>query len=186
MKNLLIKAKKILIVFLFAFTLVSYSSCETTQVTVSDNVYDDYYQYEIRPTVTFDILIRYGVPYYYNGNILYYLYDGIYYYPYWYNDYWYVKAFIRPINPLRHNYHFRPSYRDYRFAPGVYRGYGVPPRRPHNGHMNRPPQRYPNHNDVNRPPQHRPNNGHMNRPPQARPNRMPRNSQNNGHFGGKR
>lgn len=168
--------------------MLSLSSCETTTyATAQTDIYDDYEQYEVRSTVGFDVIIRYGTPYFYRGDILYYFYDGIYYYPYWYNDYWYVKAYTRPFNHLRYKPYFRPSYRDYRFRPGIYRGYNRPHYKPHNhrpnNHIHKPYSSRPNNGihgnngHMNRPP----NNGNMNHQPHHRPN-----GGSHGHFGGRR
>lgn len=167
MKELLINnVKKIFLTLTILLTLTfCISSCETTTYVTSDDTYIDDSQYEVRSNIGFDIIIRYGTPYYYRGNILYYLYDGLYYYPYWYNDYWYIKVYSKPINHFR----FRPNPYDYRFRPGVYRGYGRPHYRP-NYHMNRPHSPRPHNGHMNRPPQHRPHNGNVNRPPHNRPN----------------
>lgn len=144
------------ILFILIFSLICYS-CTTSQYVYE---YDDY-SYEVKSSVSFDVIITYGTPYYYNGSILYYLYNDIYYYPYWYNNYWYVRAYARPYNHLRPRPHFRPSHNDYRFRPGTYRGYGVP-----NGHHNhytpnRPHNKRPNIN--NRPHNVPYNNGHHSR-----------------------
>jgi hypothetical protein len=153
--------------------------------TTQTDVYVEASQYEVRTNVSFDIVIRYGVPYYYRGSILYYLYDNIYYYPYWYDDYWYVRAYTRPFDHINYRPYFRPSRNDYRFRPGIYHGYGIPNHR----HYNRPPTHRPDrvnpghhhsHSNMNRPPQHKPDN--MNRSPQHRPNgHMNRSPQNRPH-----
>ena len=69
--------KKILLILIIP--LIMYS-CTTSQYVYE---YDDY-SYEVKSSVSFDVIITYGTPYYYNGSILYYLYNDIYYYPYWY------------------------------------------------------------------------------------------------------
>ena len=174
MKELLINnVKKIFLTLIILLTLTfCISSCETTTYVTSDDTYIDDSQYEVRSNVGFDVIIRYGTPYYYRGNILYYSYNGLYYYPYWYNDYWYIKVYSKPINHFR----FRPNPYDYRFRPGIYRGYGRPHYRPNNHR--------PNNGHMNRPPYNRPHNGHMNRPPYNRPNGGSHG--NHGHFGGRR
>ena len=147
--------------------------------TTQTDIYAEESNYEVKSDIDFNIVIRFGTPYYYRGSILYYLYNGIYYYPYWYDDYWYVRAYTRPFDHINYRPYFRPSRNDYRFRPGLYHGYGIPNHR----HYNRPPKHRPDHinpghhnsSNMNRPHQHR-NNGHMNRPPsQNRPhNSSPR------------
>ncbi len=148
--------------------------------TTQTDIYAEDSRYEVKSDIDFNIVIRFGTPYYYRGSILYYLYNGIYYYPYWYDDYWYVRAYTRPFDHINYRPYFRPSRNDYRFRPGIYHGYGIPNHR----YYNRPPKRRPDHinpghhhshSNMNRPHQHR-NNGHMNRPSsQNRPhNNSPR------------
>lgn len=80
------------------------------------DTYDDGVYATAEPDV--NVIITYGTPYWYSGS-LYWLYNGIYYYPYYYNNY----RYMRPIGP--------------RFRPNPPR----PPRRP--GNFNRPPQGQP-------------------------------------------
>ena len=156
-------------------TLLFNLSCTPIEyATTQNDIYVEASQYEVRSNISFDIVIRYGTPYYYNGSILYYFYDGLYYYPYWYDNYWYVKSYSRPFNHLRYRPYFRPSHNDYRFKPGTYRGYDRPHyrpnNRPYNNHMNRPNSprqkfgKHGNNNHMNKHSQYRPHNyGHPHR-----------------------
>lgn len=46
-----------------------------------------------------DVVVRYGIPYYYDGNLTYYRYNGWYYYPYRINDVMYYHRYQRPVPP---------------------------------------------------------------------------------------
>ena len=133
--------KNFILSLVLGITLVlSTSSCISgayaQEVTVSDSYGD----------VDVNLVIRYGTPFYFEGSILYYLYDGWYYYPYLHNSYYYYYRYSRPLPLPRHGHHFVPGYndrphfrhhRDYRpnrrdtFRPhhGVERRPVTPPRR---------------------------------------------------------
>ena len=63
----------------------------------------------------------------------------MYYYPYYYGDYWYVRAYRYPVN--YHN--FRPHRYDYRFSPGRYRGFDRPRYYRYDGKKYNRPNRHP-------------------------------------------
>ena len=183
--------------------MFSLSSCETyTYATTQDDIYVEAEVDVVRSNVSFDVIIQYGTPYYRDGVLLYYLYRDIYYYPFYYNNYWYVRAYRRPFTHFDTRPYFRPHKYDYRFSPGHYRGFDRPdrptPNYRHNPNMrrpdNRPIQARP---DVRnrRPEQPRVNGNRPQRPPQTRPNTRPNQpridrNQNNrsrgGNFGGRR
>lgn len=102
------------------------TSCSTPiSASVQDDMYiESYENVVVRSDVDFSIVIRYGTPYYFNGSLLYYLYNGLYYYPYFYDNYWYVRAYRKPFYYIPN---FRPHRYDYRFSPGVHKGYNRPP-----------------------------------------------------------
>jgi len=62
--------------------------------------------------VDVSLVIRYGTPYYYEGSLLYYLYDGWYYYPYLRGDYYYYYRYSRPLPPPRPGHRFVPGRHD--------------------------------------------------------------------------
>ena len=169
----------------------SLSSCEMyTYATTQDDIYVEADVDVVRSNVSFDVVIRYGVPYYMDGVLLYYLYNDIYYYPFYYNNYWYVRAYRRPFTHFDHRPYFRPHRYDYKFSPGRYRGYD----RPNNSNFRN--IRPNNHrNDGYRRPHgsrpdilpNRPNNNHPNVQPN-RPNNNRPNVRNNRqrNFGGRR
>ena len=136
--------------------MVSLNSCGVYgYATTQDDIYVEAEADVVHTNVDFGIVIRYGTPYYYNGDLLYYLYDGLYYYPFYYDNYWYVRVYRRPIDHLRYRPYFRPNRHDYRFSPGRHPGYNRPPQRPGspNRHPGMSPQGPRNHVGAPRTPQ---------------------------------
>ena len=141
--------KKFFIFLISLMMMFSLSSCETyTYATTQDGIYVDADANVVRSNVSFDIVIRYGIPYYMDGILLYYVYNNLYYYPFYYNNYWYVRAYRRPLIHFDRRPYFRPHRYDYRFKPGRYVGYG---RNGINNHHNITPRRQsPNrHSGIN-------------------------------------
>ena len=168
--------KRKIFTFLVAlFMLFTITSCEVyTHATTQDDIHVEAEADVVRSNISFDVILRYGTPYYRDGVLLYYVYRDIYYYPFFYDNYWYVRAYRRPFIHFDHRPYFRPHKYDYRFSPGHYRGFD----RPHNPNIGRPHGR-PHNSNIDRPP-HRPNNPNMGRP-NGRPNMRPNN--NRGRFG---
>lgn len=187
--------KKICLFIIGLMMMFSLSSCETyTYATTQDDIYVEADVDVVRSNVSFDVIIRYGTPYYMDGVILYYLYKDIYYYPFYYNNYWYVRAYRRPFTHFDRRPYFRPHRYDYRFSPGQYRGFdrhGVTHHRhPNINRFNRRPDVQPR---QPRPDNRRPNINN-NRPnarsitPRTTP-RIDRNQNNHSrgrNFGGRR
>lgn len=178
--------------------MFSLNSCETyTYATTQDDIHVEAEADVVRSNVSFDVIIQYGTPFYRDGVLLYYLYRDIYYYPFYYNNYWYVRAYRRPFNHFDTRPYFRPHKYDYRFSPGHYRGFDRPnrpkPNYRHNPNMRRPdyPPRQPRPDVRGRGNgQPRINGGNNSQRLQTRPNvrTTPRgNTDNyNRHFGGRR
>ena len=171
--------KKLFMFIIGLMMMFSFSSCVGyTYATTQDDIYVETEADVVHSNVDFNIVIRYGTPYYYEGNLLYYLYEGLYYYPFYYDNYWYVRAYRRPFAHLYHRPYFRPHRYDYRFRPDHHPGFG------RDGHINRPhhPDARPGHGPGNRP-NHRPDARPGNRPnhrPDARPGNRPGNRPNGG------
>lgn len=181
----------ILAALAMCFTL---TSCVTTAQAQIDNVYDDV-------EVSASVVIAHGNPVFDELNrVLYYIYDGWYYYPYVYGD-GYVFYRYRHLLPRAYYYdRFRPLPRDFhRHVPySNRRSYHMtrPPRH-NNGHHMTPPS---NHGSVHRHSTPHMNNGHsnmqrphnsgMNRPQQPRSSTRtiqgPRGNSNHGRMGGRR
>lgn len=95
----------------FSFTACTVSGYATTQ----DDIYVESSADIVRSNIDYNIVFRFGTPYYYEGRLLYYLYEGLYYYPYLYDNYWYMRVYRRPFNHLYYRPYFRPHRYDYRF-----------------------------------------------------------------------
>ena len=117
---------------------VSLSSCSASTYAAYST--DDYYV-EGRE-ISYNVVVTYGTPFYFNNVLSYYLYDGIYYYPYRYNSVEYLKPF-RTVRP-----------RGFVFVPGRYH---VPDYRFRHHSYNKPhfhnPGRMTNHR-ISRPKPH--------------------------------
>ena len=84
--------KKFILSIIFGIgILFSMSSCA-----VSTYAQDEIY-YDVDDDIS--IVIRYGTPYYFEGSILYYSYNGWYYYPYYRDRILYYHRYQRPIPP---------------------------------------------------------------------------------------
>ncbi len=156
--------KKLVMFFIGLLMCISFTSCSiSTYATTQDDMYIDAEIDVVKSDVDYNVVIRYGTPYYYNGNILYYIYNNLYYYPYFYNDYWYFRVYRRPFVYTHYHPYFRPHRYDYRFN----RGY----RQPHNWYRYTPGHRtIPNTYSPNRT---RPNttpHTYQGRPSGVRPN----------------
>ena len=124
--------KKIILTLVFGIiALMSMISCYTADAVVCDDT-------------TVDVVIRYGTPYYYNGALVYYVYDNYYYYPHYNGTKWYYYRDRRPIRP-HHSGWVNPG------TQRPHKPHGNPPHdRPgtvkpnggnhggHNGHVGRP------------------------------------------------
>lgn len=93
--------------FLFLLSVLLSTVC-LSSCSVSSYAYTtDDYNVEYRD-ISYNIIVTYGTPFYFNNVLSYYLYDGIYYYPYIYNSVEYLKPF-RTVRP-----------RGFVFVPGRY------------------------------------------------------------------
>ena len=186
--------RKLMTYLLALMMLFTISSCEVySYATTQDDIYVENEVDVVRSNVSFDVIIQYGIPYYRDGALLYYLYRDIYYYPFYYNNYWYVRAYRRPFTHFDHKPYFRPHRYDYRFSPGHYRGFD----RPRNPNVHRrviPPR---NNGNYTRPRGSRPDVQPRSNRPDTRPNinrggnnrridSHQGNRQRNGNFGGRR
>lgn len=86
---------------LFVVSMFSFTSC-VSPAYAQGEVYDD--------NVDVSVVVRYGTPYYYNGYLLYYMYDRFYYYPYVRNNRYYYYRYSRPLPHPRGVRHFEPAY----------------------------------------------------------------------------
>ena len=161
--------KKIFTFMLGMILVLSLQSCMGAYAVSSyDNVYSDYDDYAVSDI---NIVITNGTPYYYDGYLNYYFYNGWYYYPYFYNNYWYFRPYRHAFRPgyiprihhrssdlyLRHYRHgFSHPYNGHKGLPRVSdRRFGERKHIPDVRHNNN--RDYP-HKDINRGGNVRPNN----------------------------
>ena len=127
--------------------LISFSSCITGAYAQENEIGND----------DAKMIITYGTPYFYDGALIYYNYNNLYYYPYILNGRTHYRAYPRPLPHHRHVHHAVPIH--------------------HGGHWHRPPIMNPDripprshgHSSMgNRPMNNRPsspngNRGHIGR-----------------------
>ena len=92
---MILNMKKILMFFVvMVLTTITFTSCCTTSTAVvtSDETVDDIYT---GTTIDYTFIIANARPFYVDGVISYYFYNGIYYYPYIYNG-------VRCLYPYRY------------------------------------------------------------------------------------
>ena len=191
---------KLLTFLVCLMMLFSLNSCVVSgYATTQDDIYTETEVDVVRSNVSFDVIIQYGTPYYRDGALLYYLYRDIYYYPFYYNNYWYVRAYRRPFTHFDHRPYFRPHRYDYRFSPGSYRGFYRPnnpnshyrPITPNRGHNARYHRRHGSRPTIKPNNPYKPNSGRVtlkSRPNRQviTPNRGEGSHTNGGKFGGSR
>ena len=124
--------------------IISLNSC-TTYAYSQDTPYD--YQYSYNNDVDMNIVIRMGTPYYFENSIIYYLYNGWYYYPYFYNGHYYYYRYRTPF-PMRPGYRFIPRHHERPYAH-------------HGGRFGHKPSHHPQHGHHTTP--HRHDNGQQHR-----------------------
>ena len=141
------------------------------------------------------LVIRYGTPYYdAEGLLLYFLYNDLYYYPYYFSDGWYFRYYSRPLHPG----YYRPVPRDFYtrrpYHTPHYRHHSAPPRPRYNNILRRGGSHgthQPSHgNRPSQPSQHRHGTYNNGTRPHAgmgnRPASPPRSSTRSSHMGGRR
>lgn len=97
---------------LFLGLLLGITVLFTTNSCITGAYAQDVVITETNGDVDVSLVIRYGTPYYFEGSLLYYLYDGWYYYPYLHNNYYYYYRYVRPLPPPRPGHRFVPRYDD--------------------------------------------------------------------------
>ena len=151
--------KKIISFILGILVCISLTSCITEAYAQNEEI-----------STEVSVVITNGIPCYdVNGLLIYYRYNDLFYYPYYYNNRWYFRHYARPLPPR----HYRPMPRDfYRHRPNVTHHH-----RPNVTHHHKP-QGKPNSGFGMH--GHKPNGGTMHRP-QGGTNHSGRR-----HFGGRR
>jgi hypothetical protein len=171
--------RKLFTILFMMFSLFTLTSCVTT-VDAQDGVYST----TVIDADDIEMAITYGTPYIVNDVVYYYLYNNLYYYPFYTRGYWYYRVYTRPL--IRYPHYWRPVPRSHWFRDGRYYN-------PHKfiGH-NRPHVDRP-HNSPNNRPTVRPQNRWNSRPSSTRStvgrssiNRGIPHQNSNGRFGGRR
>ncbi len=134
--------KKFFIFLIGLFAIISFESCATSVYAQAD---DEVYVTSSENSVDYNVIISYGVPVYDEANfVMYYVYKGWYYYPYWITDRYYFHVYRHPLSIDYYRRWYRPVPRDFHrhFHDGR-----VPVRhRPHfNGHRHDNRMVIPNH-----------------------------------------
>ena len=178
--------KKFLIGIISLMMTLSLTSCVAT-VSAQDDLYSSREVISSYDNAEIELVITYGTPYIIDGLVQYYLYNGLYYYPFYYRDYFYWRIYNSPLNvyprywrPMPRAYWFKSGkfYRPNRFDRHHHRNIIN-----HNRHhdrigINRPNVKHRPHSDVNK-----------QRPSSTRstaPRQIPRIQNRNGNFGGGR
>lgn len=183
--------RKLFTILFMMFSLFALTSCVTT-VDAQDGVYST----TVIDADDIEMAITYGAPYIVDDVVYYYLYNNLYYYPFYTRGYWYYRVYTRPL--IRYPHYWRPVPRSHWFRDGRYYN----PHRfvGHNRHYNRPHMDRPyNRPSINNRPTVRPQNRPQNRPNwNSRPsstrstvgrpsiNRSIPHQNSNGRFGGRR
>lgn len=81
------------------------------------------------PNENVSVIMTYGTPYYSNGVIRYYIYNGYCYYPYYYNRHVYYYRYNSSLPPSRHDFqHSNPSVNHRHYGNGNSHNRNNPPR----------------------------------------------------------
>lgn len=181
--------RKFLIGIVFAIGCMSLVSC-VTSVSAQDDMYGSTEAVVVDDNTQIEVVITYGTPYIIDGLVQYYIYNNLYYYPYYYRNHFYWRMYRSPL--LTYPRYWRPMPRAYWYRGGKFyhprnfdrRHYDNVIR--HNGHHrphydNRNGRGGQNHRfDRNRP---LPNNGKITPRPNNNNNRVVPRHQGNRNFG---
>lgn len=181
--------RKFLIGIVFAIGCMSLVSC-VTSVSAQDDMYGSTEAVVVNDNAQIEVVITYGTPYIIDGLVQYYIYNDLYYYPYYYRNHFYWRMYRSPLltyprywRPMPRAYWYRggkfyhPRNFDRRHYDNVIRNNGH--HRPH--YDNRNGRGGQNHRfDRNRP---LPNNGKITPRPNNNNNRVVPRHQGNRNFG---
>lgn len=181
--------RKFLFGIVLAIGCMSLVSCVTT-VSAQDDMYGSTEAVVVNDNAQIEVVITYGTPYIIDGLVQYYIYNNLYYYPYYYRNHFYWRMYRSPL--LTYPRYWRPMPRAYWYRGGKFfyprnfdrRHYDNVIR--HNGHHrphydNRNGRGGQNHRfDRNR---HIPNNGKITPRPNNNNNRVIPRQQGNRSFG---
>ena len=111
--------KLILNIIIGLSVLISYNSCITGEYAQENEIGND----DTR------MIITYGTPYFYDGVLIYYNYNNLYYYPYILNGRTHYRAYSRPFPHYRHWHYAKPRHHGGHWhRPHIVNPYRMPPR----------------------------------------------------------
>lgn len=181
--------RKFLFGIVLAIGCMSLVSC-VTSVSAQDDIYGSTEAVVVDDNTQIEVVITYGTPYIIDGLVQYYIYNNLYYYPYYYRNHFYWRMYRSPL--LTYPRYWRPMPRAYWYRGGKFYHPRNFDRRHydnvimHNGHHrphydNRNGRGGQNHRfDRNR---HIPNNGKITPRPNNNNNRVVPRQQGNRNFG---
>ena len=124
--------KKLLFALFMMASCLSMTSCVTTV-----EAQDDVYSSAVIDVDDIEMAITYGTPYIIDGMVHYYLYNNLYYYPFYTRGYWYYHVYRRPL--LRYPSYWRPAPKSHWFKGGRFHNpHGFVGHKPHHNNGVRP------------------------------------------------
>ena len=109
--------RKFLIGIVFAIGCMSLVSCVTT-VSAQDDMYGSTETVVVDDNTQIEVVITYGTPYIIDGLVQYYIYNNLYYYPYYYRNHFYWRMYRSPL--LTYPRYWRPMPRAYWYRGGKF------------------------------------------------------------------
>ena len=161
--------KKFLFGIVFAIGCMLLVSCVTT-VSAQDDMYGPTEAVVVNDNAQIEVVITCGTPYIIDGLVQYYIYNDLYYYPYYYRNHFYWRMYRSPL--LTYPRYWKPMPRVYWYKGGKFY---------HPRNFDR--RHYDNvirHNDYHR---HIPNNGKITPRSNNNNNRVVPRQQGNRNFG---
>lgn len=169
--------KKFLFGIVFAIGCMLLVSCVTT-VSAQDDMYGPTEAVVVNDNAQIEVVINCGTPYIIDGLVQYYIYNDLYYYPYYYRNHFYWRMYRSPL--LTYPRYWKPMPRVYWYKGGKF----YHPRnfdRRHYDNVIRHNDHHRHHYDNRN--RHFPNNGKITPRPNNNNNRVVPRQQGNRNFG---
>lgn len=169
--------KKFLFGIVFAIGCMLLVSCVTT-VSAQDDMYGPTEAVVVNDNAQIEVVINCGTPYIIDGLVQYYIYNDLYYYPYYYRNHFYWRMYRSPL--LTYPRYWKPMPRAYWYKGGKF----YHPRnfdRRHYDNVIRHNDHHRHHYDNRN--RHFPNNGKITPRPNNNNNRVVPRQQGNRNFG---
>ena len=107
--------KKVLFAIATLFVCLMFTSC-VTSVSAQDDLYGTTETTIMTDNAQIEVVITYGTPYIIDGLVQYYIYNNLYYYPYYYRNHFYWRMYRSPL--LTYPSYWRPMPRAYWYRGG--------------------------------------------------------------------